>query len=218
MSRYDWEAGTIKIPTRAWVPLKKVLRETHNAQRERVHKLAEQVQPRLAAEFKGKRDTHESAVRFFTFDLAEKLCREESVADLAAELVLESLKEGSAWQTRKITQAMLDTCVGPKATNKTLHYSGGEWDISLDDTARTVHWDVHENNRAVEAARESLMGHTLFKELNRIDYGKQKAMGGVIVGNDEYNQDDCGLGGGGNYETASFGKAGEREGRWHYLT
>ena len=214
MSRYEWEAGTIKIPTRAWAPLKKALREAHNARREEIRRLAETAQKSLALKFKGKRNvpTHEVED---TIRRALGNCPED-LFDAADALVEASLKEGSTWRTNKITEAMLSKSAGPKATNKTLEYHGDEWDIHLDDKARRVRWGVDENNHSVERARESWMGDALFRELDRIDFGNRKEMGGVIVGNDEYNEDDDSVGGGGNYVTAAYGKAGEREqfGAW----
>lgn len=209
MSRNDWEAGSIKIPTRAWSPLKKALAEAHNQHRERIQNRAERIQKTLEATFKGKRNVKPLDAQR-EIERALDYCPEECFEAVEA-LVKASLKKGSCWRSNKITQAMLDTHFAPKATNRTLRYEGSEWGITLDDTAHTVHWCVIENNHAVERARESHMGNALFRLLTRIDYGKRKDMGGQIVGNDENNRHDNEADGGANYVTARFGKAGESE-------
>lgn len=213
MSRNDWEAGTIKLPTRAWAPFKKALREASNQRRDAVLRKAETLQAKLAVEFKGKRNVPGHQVNEF---LRRQMVgtSDEEMAQAAVNLAKASLKDGSASRTKKITQAMLDTHVAPKATNKTLYYEGGDWSISLNEEQRSVHWYVSENNHAVDRSRESQMGKTLFRELQRIDYGSRKILGGVIVGNNEYNEDCEYAGGGANYIAASFGKAGELERGW----
>lgn len=208
MSRYDWESGTVYIPAKAWAPLKKALREAWNEQRQRTLRLAETLQSHLKTEFKGRRNINRHEIESFLYRKAEGESRE--VEEAAVRLVFKTLKEGSASQTKKITQGMLSDTIGPKATTATMLYrsSHDEWSIALDNESRSVHWCVHENNHAVEEARESLMGDSLFRHLRSIEYGRSKKMGGVIVGNDEYNQDNREYGGGANYVTMSFGKLG----------
>jgi hypothetical protein len=75
--------------------------------------------------------------------------------------------------------------------------------ITLDETGKTVAWAVSEGNRAVEHARRHPMAKALFQSLSRVTWCR--GSGGDIVGNDEYNRDNLGAGGGANYVTASFG-------------
>ena len=207
MSMYGWESGTIKLPSRAWAPFKKSLRIAHNTQRDNVLTLATQVQEALAQEFKGKRGVELRDTERFIHQKVSSLCQYRADLEyMVCDVVEASLKPNSVWQTRKITQAMLDAHAGPKATVKTRGYQGEGWSITLNDEQRTVRWHVPENNRAVNHARESLMGSTLLRLLNDIDYGRQKDLGGVIVGNDEYNRD---VGDAANYISLHFGQAGE---------
>lgn len=209
MSRNEWEAGSIQIPTRAWAPLKKALREAHNDNRDQVLARAERVQQALQAAFKGKRNVQRvDVVR--EIERAMRGCPGECF-EAVDSLVNASLKDDGGWRTSKITQAQLDQHVAPKATNKALSYEGDGWVIRLDDAARKVHWRVDENNHAVEGARASHMGQALFRLLRKIDYGNRQTMGGVLVGNDEHNRDDNLADGGANYVTARFGKAGDAE-------
>ena len=101
---------------------------------------------------------------------------------------------------------MLET-IFPKATNQTTEYGGPtDYYVTIDNSDKSVHWHVQENNHAVDDARDSWLGRAFFRELKGIDYGKSKKFGGFFVGNDEINRDD---GDGTNYITARFGKKGE---------
>jgi hypothetical protein len=75
--------------------------------------------------------------------------------------------------------------------------------ITLDYKTHCVCWDVPENNRASEHARDELVARALFRALEQIKW--VRGSGGTIVGNDEYNRDSRGVGGGGNYEVAYYG-------------
>ena len=96
----------------------------------------------------------------------------------------------------------------PRITSKTDWISSDEASVTLKDNARTVVWTVSENNHACESARASFLGVTLFRLLNRIQWGRSS--GGYIVGNNEYHQDNADLGGGENFLKDTFGPMGER--------
>lgn len=85
---------------------------------------------------------------------------------------------------------------------------GGEAFYYLRPDTHTVFWDVGENNHAQERAREEPNARVLFKALGKIKWGR--GSGGDIIGNDEYNRDDCTAGGGGNYVVESFGPKKKR--------
>lgn len=81
--------------------------------------------------------------------------------------------------------------------------------IRFDVKARTVTWWVEENNHAVERARESWLALEFFRLLRDVKW--TRGTGGVLTGNDEYNEDTREAGGGANYITARYGPRGERE-------
>lgn len=200
MSRNEWEAGKVVIPSHSWSKLKKGLQKAHNEQREQILKEAENIQAKLAEKFKGLKNIDPCDVRSFILNFPSS---DDSGA--SEELAILSLK-GDSYHTKKITQAMLET-IFPKATNQTTEYGGPtDYYVTIDNSDKSVHWHVQENNHAVDDARNSWLGRAFFRELKGIDYGKSKKFGGFFVGNDEYNRDD---GDGTNYITARFGKKGE---------
>jgi hypothetical protein len=83
-----------------------------------------------------------------------------------------------------------------------------DWSMTFSDPERTLFWDVSENNRAVDRARQHDFVTRVFQRLNRTKWTRNT--GGVIVGNNEYNRDADYVGGGGNYVSASYGPIGDR--------
>jgi hypothetical protein len=199
MSRNEWEAGKVYIPSHSWSNIKKALQNAQNSEREIVLAKATKLQEEVVRNFKGQKSIDPQDVKDYLWHTA----KEENKT--AIYLVSKSLK-GTGYQMKKITNKMLDE-VFPKATNRTVHYGDLiECSVTIDNEKKCIHWHVGENNHAVDDARNSWLGRVLFKELGKIDYGQSKKLGGYFVGNDEINRDD---GDGTNYITASFGKKGE---------
>lgn len=202
MSRNEWEAGKVFIPNHSWSKIKKALQNAHNHERESVLYKANKLQEEVVLKFKGQKNIEVYDIENYLWNTT----KEEN--STVIQLVLKSLK-GTGYQMRKITNKMLDE-VFPKATNRTIHYGdfgvSSECDVNIDNDKKCIYWNVGENNHAVDDARDSWLGRTLFRELKNIDYGKSKKFGGHFVGNNEINRDD---GDGTNYITAHFGKKGE---------
>jgi hypothetical protein len=98
---------------------------------------------------------------------------------------------------KKVLKALLP----PKATTRTTQFLAG-YDGQVTFQGNLAIWSVSENNRAVEDARESPVGRAFFGALRRVEW--TRGSGGTLWGNDEYNQEGYGEGGG-NYVTAEYG-------------
>ena len=96
----------------------------------------------------------------------------------------------------------------PASSTKWPGCSFGDFSISVNNEAKTLGWNVSENNHAVEHAREHPMGRAFFKVLAGVKW--TRGSGGVLSGNDELSRDNNHEeGGGANYVTARFGPLGE---------
>lgn len=213
MSRYDWERGTIVIPTAQWAGFKKTIRDAWNAAVEADLKTLDAIRVKVLEANKGKRGVRWSdAVR-------EEAARSEircsyswggSYANPAHTLltcdpysVAKALGcDGAGSRPKKPKKS--EAKFWPK-TVKCMSFD--EASVSFNDESHSVTWSVRENNHACDDAHRSFLGRTLFSALKKVQFTRNS--GGVIVGNDENNCDDRSEGGGANYVTARFGPLGE---------
>jgi len=93
-----------------------------------------------------------------------------------------------------------------KPLSKSATFNHGDAHISLNNENNIVVWHVSENNHACERAHDWWFAKELFKALGRVKWTRNS--GGQIVGNDEYNQESCEFGMGGNYLVQGFGPWG----------
>lgn len=215
MSKSEWEAGSIVIPTAAWPTFRRTLIEKWNAEQDRLLQLAIKLRAEVDAAAKGKRG----------FDRVEWLrkrmdaghwgedgasVRSNDYEEVLRLIGLQPTCSGpnGAWTTPTKTHApkRKDLKILPVSRAATLDL--GEASISLDDKTHTVSWRVQENNHACDCARSLPMARTLFSMLSRVEW--TRGSGGKIVGNDEYNSDSEYEGGGSNYVTAAYGPLGGR--------
>jgi hypothetical protein len=209
MSCYDWERGSVQLPTAAWAKFKADLRDAYNRAVQSDFALMERLHTRVKELIKGKRGVNlaqvfnielsarsGSAYGGYTDHYAFKLIDQEKVERLM-------LKDGKLFLPKKKDF--------PLANTKTTAFSAGyDGSITLNDEKRTVNWEVSENNHAVEDARQSHMGNALFRLLDKVTW--TRGSGGHIYGSDEY-RDDAGkeyAGGGGSYIKDTFGPLGEK--------
>lgn len=208
MSRYAWERGTLTIPSKEWVGLKKAVREAHNRAMERARSVALKAYDRLAKADVNSRQQYD-ALRHGE-DPLRGLFR--GLHEDAHSQILRSLF--SRQTGRRVKPKKKDF---PLANTATKVFHLGEATLAFDNEARQVHWDVPENNHAVERAREYPQAEALFRFLRGIGQRNNwtARSGGEILGNDEYNRHDGEqhAGGGATYVTDSYSKESNRESR-----
>ncbi len=203
MSKYDWEVGEIRIPARSWPTFRRSLIDEWNRQQQRVLALAMEAYVSIQDTSKPEdvltdwlypaadknpgayrhppyeeREHHGEATRRLLFRWDDVSRQHALRCPLKSNLDLKSSRKGCA-----------------------LTFAGAS--ITFDERAKIVAWAVSEGNRAVEHARQHPMAKALFSALGRVRWCR--GSGGDIVGNDEYNRDNLGAGGGANYVTGSFG-------------
>lgn len=230
MSKYEWERGTITLPSKDWAKFRTSLLKSWNDKQDSIFKLAQRCHKAAVAAGKGKRgkgrqEAINSAIArecggkigTWGFEANERrnswgAISYDSEASEKHEAVCRLiLKRDGYGRDAKVTLQ------APKRKDLDLHPTSKDCTIELPDASvtfhnasRSVEWCVSENNRACEHAREHWFAGELFSALGKITW--TRGTGGKIIGNDEYNRDSEHEGGGGNYVTAEYSKAAqERE-------
>lgn len=219
MSRYCWEAGTLKIPSKEWVTFRNNLVKAWNDRQAELIEIALRAHARLAEDkAQAPRGKFEPRAAFFAAYSADKsqspdarrlkeLAGEEEVQRAVLKEVKDPVK-GRAWALR--TPKKTDFL--PASATKIVRLeAGSDSSIELNHKDKTVSWSVSENNHAVRDERNSHMGRALFLLLGKVSW--TRGSGGEIVGNDEYNRYSREAGGGANYVTAKYGPAKPSSGR-----
>jgi hypothetical protein len=203
MSRYDWEKGTLKIPAKAWKPLRDGLANAFNDRQGKLYELALKLHEKLLEIKKqAKRGTFkaEQALATLIDGRANSIslwCEYGNEAELVKASLLGpySSRTGALLLPKKKDFPLA-------VSTKTTSYDAEEGTISLNHKTMELHWRVSENNHAVERARDSYMGKTMFALLDKVEW--TRGSGGEFVGNDDINRDNEDSGGGGNYTTATY--------------
>lgn len=231
MSCYNWERGVIKLPSKEWPKFRKGLIEKWNEQQLEVLEKAQEAHLAATAAAKGRKG---KARQPLVLKAVAAVCGgsidgrgyftsygrrdwDGSYEDDSASLMWDAVKDlilvGSIHDetaTKTKNPQKKDLAIWPVSKSCTLTI--GEASVSFDNDARSVSWDVYENNHSVERARGHWYAKALFRALSRIEW--TRGTGGKIIGNDEYNKDSDCEGGGGNYVTSSFGPLGKTRGLW----
>ena len=204
MSTYENERGTVKLPTGEFSRIKKDLNSLVKERNEEMFEKATSIYKQIMIEKKGKRNFDfqtrisqilhpENSSRFYSRTRPEFNYSE--CWDIQNSLCLRGEDNKVKLQKPK----KKDFAVKNKD-----HFETAELTVSLDSKNKAVIWNVSENNHAVESAHESWLGRTVIRLLNGVKYTNRT--GGEFYGNDEYNRENDGFGGGGAYVTKSFGK------------
>jgi hypothetical protein len=213
MSCYQWESGSLKVPSAEWASLKKRFIEAWNAEVAKRFAVAEELHAHLIATGKGKRKLdYVKAAREWadqqrgsrTMFSATSVHRDRAYAVICRVV---PYKEGAPRKPKKPLKKDF-----PFARSNTLVFSDHsvmDWDgnLSFKNETRTLEWEVRENNRAVDNAWDHPMGLALGDALSKVTW--TRASGGKFIGNDEYNRHSDYEGGGANYVTRRYGPLGE---------
>ena len=203
MSRYEWEGGTLTLPTAAVSPVRNALTDAANKHHDAV--LAE-------------------CLRLWNGPIAKtssaKLYRERLNAALMSSRLTEPVSDAVGYVMEEITstyrggngnprtpRASDVEIAAPRANSRSTTFSGGEWSIQIDGAKLT--YRTGDNNHAIDHARAHPVVTAMFRVLAGTNW--TRATGGVFAGNDEYNRESRDSGSGSNYITEAFGPLGEGE-------
>lgn len=200
MSKYEWERGTIKLPSKDYPRFRKEMISAWNKRQLHLFEVAADIFKQLkSASPKPKASELGSAI---TRAIGSKVS--ESSSDAIFDLIT----------TRSVTGEL--KLRAPRKADLSIYKvsSGCTLDledacIHFDDKSSSITWSVAENNHAREHARSHPIARELFSRLNKITW--VRGTGGSLVGNDEYNRDNDYEDGGGNYVTAYYGPESGRK-------
>lgn len=214
MSKREWESGTIKLPSAAWAPFKQGLQKGMSEAIAKDYDLAVKLHAVLTEQKKGKRGFDLGAA--FKAEAYAVIQGRHSYYSSTPDKPKYPFQVVDVWQVERLLLGKEKpyTLLKPKKkdfapfTSASLSFEGDSCSATLNNATREITWEVDENNRSVERARESPLGQLVFQLLKKVQW--TRATGGTIIGNDEYNQDNSDYeGGGGNYVTERFGPLGE---------
>jgi len=192
MSCYNWERGTIILPSKIFASFRREYINKYNViQNDKLSRIKSLYHEALR-QGKGKR-------KYSFFDCMVSLINHDREYDLIYMLFPNGTERGV--KPRKPTKKIMNFVNG---TDFTFDIDNGNATIAFDKKRKEIHWYVGENNHAVESAHETKEAQALFGMLHKVKW--TNGSGGEFYGNDEYNSDSDCSGGGGNYTTATYGK------------
>jgi hypothetical protein len=213
MSCYEWERGEFKFSVAEYRKFKKAFASGVKDQYQIAYENAVYIYNKIIAEGKGKRNVEwcnlYGQFRYKEVSTGSYFVSYENKDLDPFRLAYESMFRKKDHNSKPLKPRKGDFKI--KIESKDLSFEGDEFSIGFDDKNRIVHWHVSENNHACESARSEEVGKLFFNLLNNVKW--TRGTGGLIVGNNEYNQDDYGVGGGGNTINDSYGPLGKDERR-----
>jgi len=221
MSKYEWESGTVRLPSKDWAKFRTGLLKAWNERELGRLEKAKVAHAKLTAAIKGKRgSTRATALKAavvarFTRNeycsLNRRTFPKEIDSEVQEMIVTQKGYGDNAIYTLKGLPKKKDLKLYPTSKDAEIHCDDGY--VAFRNATKTLVWEVSENNHAREHAHEHWFAKLVFAALNKITWTRNS--GGTIVGNDEYNRDNRESGGGGNYTTMEFSVARQKRDREH---
>ena len=199
MSCYNWERGEIIIPRQEFTKFRKAVITAVNDNLQNVFVVAQSFYKTILE-------------KKLTVDAVKERLEKMHMQDEFKSLIFSVLYPDMQYDFFEDTPGYIK----PKAvfaskfpfqSMKSVSIFNDDCSVHFHEGTHSVVWYVPENNRAVEHARQSMLGKVFFQKLNKLNFTPRS--GGKIIGNDEYNRDSGGEGGGGNYVTGRYGGRGK---------
>lgn len=213
MAKYEWEYGSLILPSKVFPGFIKKLVEKENIRIAEAWAAAKEVYGNLAElGATGKSLKGDKANELLTKAIqASKLWSQylgkfpyDANYELLRAFGLESVTARADARVKFSKPKKSKFLPVKMAAKGELIDPEGEAIITWDRERREVSWNVPENNHARDSARRGDFGKAFFQALREVQW--TRGSGGVFMGNDEYNRK---AGMGSNYVTAKFGPAGK---------
>ena len=191
MSCYEWERGSVKIPAGELAGVKKAIRDAYNREMSDGYAVAMRL-------YEGLKKAKPKARAKMWEDKGRRECR--GMADgmkwrVEKALFGQQVMWGDVPKLRRPTKAMF-----PMATNRATRFVL-DTDAQIVFDGNVLHWDVRENNHAVDYAWESPVASAMDRALKKVKWTART--GGFFETQDEYDRDA----GSGSRITHTYGKA-----------
>lgn len=234
MSVYEWEAGTIKVPTAEFTGVKQAVLDVALAHNKALYDASQTFWKMLPPGAKKDASRYRKWAHAFCYgnDPSDKWDYDPKIPtmpplggrsqgrvssgfrvmdyhDPKIDWLRDDLEQLLTWKCLKgdKPRRCLKTDI-PAITNRTTSVYYDDFSIGFDRSTSTVRWTVDENNHACDRAHAHPYAIALFGALNRVTW--TRGSGGEIVGNNEYHRDSRESGGGGNYTVMTFGPKSKR--------
>jgi hypothetical protein len=201
MSCYEWERGSVIIPSDQWVSVRKDIIIHFNERQTWRFEQAQKIYEVLAQSVKGMRQKN----RVLTFQRVLKEEAHKREIPYSDRWRIEQSLKTDDWKVKRPKKKDFPHLV----LSKNCTIGCGDLTVTLANERREVIWNVSENNHAVDDAAKSWLGKFVLGRLRQVQW--RRGSGGRFTGNDEYNRDDDSDGGGANYVTRRYGPRGERQ-------
>lgn len=237
MSCYEWEGGTIALPTSEAVRVRNAMKVEVDRYKTQLYERAAAFWKELPAAYKRDSEKYHRAVQAFVYgnvktergwlpdglpdpklppwrefsDEGDYNTRSADIESLLSAVCWRDAKDDrGVWHRERTTPRRVTKPDVDKLVGKA---TGTKFSIACGEPSirfegRKVVWTVPENNHACEHARVHPLAEAFFKLLDGVRW--TRGSGGVIVGNNEYNRDDQNVGGGGNYVVSEYGPPTKR--------
>jgi hypothetical protein len=222
MSRYEWEHGTVTLPSGHAPKLKAQLRDAHNRVYDAALQCAKQWWRDNSTQSTGtyaQRLDASTQGRTYGFGVTTQLsarnlrllpdANQNAAAEQAAYGICYGMLADVQHRNGKLRMAQTkdaDWVMGPKATNRTTAFSVGlSGEATITFAGNDVTWDVTECNHASERAHAHHLAKTLFSYFDQLTRRQEwtSRSGGTITGNND-NNDSYEEGGRANYVVRTY--------------
>ena len=213
MSRSEWESGTIKLPTAEFARVRQVVADCEAARQAVVFDHTQEFWGGLTRKQKSDPAAYLDAAHTYTKAESDRVNTENRKLSIATWRTPEPIPDFSEHVYDALTRSRTPRRVLKNdmsfPNNKTLYFEDGEAHVSFDREDSSVTWSANGDNHAVDFAQNKPLAADLFTALGTVKWTRDT--GGVLTGNDEYNDGPQGEGTGADYVTRGFGPRGAEQ-------
>lgn len=227
MSNYEWERGTFKLPSAEFADFRQKIQDVDRLRKEKAFAQTQAFWKGLSRKQQSDPAAYHQAINAWepgretdgSYGHPRRPWSAPDPLDDAAHELARALlyRKVDAWKTidgrhqrdpdHKPSRVLASEVEYP--TNRTICFTDTDCSVTFDKDAKTVTWDVQDNNHAVDHAHASAIGMAFFDRLGKVRW--THGTGGSLAYHSEYHDEDRSVGGGGNTCSGAYGYLGIAE-------